>query len=211
MLENISVKEFIKELASEKPTPGGGGAAALSAALSAALNCMVLNFTVGKKKYNDYDEEIKKMIKESLKKSDKLKDYFLTGIDRDAEAFSKIIKSYKLPKDTEEEKIYRHESIQEASKFAAEVPENIAQNVNELFELILISAKYGNKNLITDAAAAAIMADAAIETSILNIKINIGSINDIKTKEKLEKSCRNLIKSSKEWKEKILSEVYLNI
>ncbi|AAK80266.1 formiminotetrahydrofolate cyclodeaminase [Clostridium acetobutylicum] len=211
MLQDISIEEFIKELASEKPTPGGGGAAALSAALSAALNCMVFNFTVGKKVYENYDKETKKLINSSLEKSDKLKDYFLCGIDKDAEAFSKIINSYKLPQSTEEEKAYRHKCIQEASKFAAKVPEDVANNARELFELIWISAKLGNKNLITDAGAAAIMAEAAIETSILNIKINIGSIEDKELKARLEKTCRDLLLDSKEWKDKILSEVYSNI
>lgn len=211
MLEDLTIKEFIKELSSKEPTPGGGGAAALSAALSAALNCMVFNLTIGKKVYENYDEKVKETINTCLKESDRLKDHFLLGIDKDAEAFSKIIESYKLPKNTEEEKKYRHKMIKEASKFAAEVPNNIAENSCKLFELIWVSVKYGNKNIITDAGAAAIMAASAIEMSILNIKINLNSIDDENFKNKLEKDCSELAASSNKWKLKILNEISSNI
>ncbi|PJI09731.1 MULTISPECIES: cyclodeaminase/cyclohydrolase family protein [Clostridium] len=211
MLEDLTIRGFIKELSSKAPTPGGGAVASLSASLSAALNCMVFNLTIGKKIYENYDEEVKQAIDTCLKESDRLKEYFLLGIDKDAEAFAKIIESYKLPKNTEKEKEYRHEMIQKASKFAAKVPENIAENSCKLFELIWISVKYGNKNVLTDAGAAAIMAASAIEMSILNIKINLNSIDDKDFRNKLEKNCSELSKSSDKWKRKILDEVFLNI
>ena len=122
MFENMSITEFTDKLSSEEPVPGGGGAAALSAALAASLTAMVFNLTIGKKVFEEYDDIIKIHILESLNKVENVKKEFLTFIDKDAKAFSPIISAYKLPKVTEEEKRIRSEKIQEGYKLAAGVP-----------------------------------------------------------------------------------------
>src|SRR5208283_992112 len=112
MLTTKTVDEFIDEVASSSPTPGGGSVAALAGALGAALTAMVCNLTIGKKKYLGVQREME----EVLKQSDNLQASFVKLIDDDAEAFNTVMSAFDLPKETEEEKTKRAEAIQQATK-----------------------------------------------------------------------------------------------
>ena len=117
------------------------------------------------------------------------------------------MKSYKLPKETEEEKEIRKEEIQKALKKAIETPLNICKlslNVLENLDYIL---KYGNKNAITDLGVSAILLFSGIEGGILNVKVNLSSLNDAEYKNKTLEEIENILKDSKEIKEKILEVV----
>ena len=103
MIEDTTIGNFFDQMASSAPTPGGGGAAGLCGAMSAALTSMVCNLTVGKKKYKDVDAEMRAV----LEKSEKLRDSFTKAADRDAEAFQALLDAWKLPKETDEEKEIR--------------------------------------------------------------------------------------------------------
>lgn len=100
MLTNLSCRDFAKELASKKPVPGGGGAAAMVAALGAALNTMVANFSYGKKKFID----MKHKHEELIKRGEILRDKLIDLVDKDAEFFEPLSRAYVMPSDTEEEK-----------------------------------------------------------------------------------------------------------
>lgn len=208
MLENMTIKEFSNELASSAPTPGGGGAAALSAVLGAALNCMVFNLTVGKKIYEEYDCEIKELINKSLDEAEASKSNFIKFIDKDAEAFSKISSAYKMPKETEEQKKDRSKAIAEGYKIAAGIPLELCLSAIKIYELIKTACLYGNKNLISDAGAAAIQIHSAIETSVLNIYINLSGIKDTELKAKLKEEADELFNQSIKYKSEILEIVY---
>lgn len=211
MMKNLAIEEFLKRLGSEAPTPGGGGAAALVSALAAALNSMVFNLTVGKKIYGNYSDEIKELIQNSLKESSKLIEFFSLYMDKDADAFSKLINSYKLPKATEDEKNKRKSVIESCTKEAAEVPMTVAEKVYKLYPIIWTACNYGNKNLISDAGVAATLVQASLESCILNVKINLGYIKDENLKINMDKRCNDLSTSGEAWKSKIMRFIYESI
>ncbi|WP_242950496.1 cyclodeaminase/cyclohydrolase family protein [Clostridium acidisoli] len=207
----MKINDFTDKLSSESPVPGGGGAAALGAALAASLTAMVFNLTVGKKAFEEYDEQTKKYVLKNLQEIKDSKNEFLTFIDKDAEAFSKIIDSFKLPKNTDEEKMIRSRKIQEGYKFAAEVPMELGKKSNSIYEIIDVAIKYGNKNVISDAGAAAIFNHSVIEIAVLNIAINLSGIKDEGLKGILKKLSQDMLNYSQEKKDSILKNVYKQI
>ena len=108
-----SLKEYIANVASGDPTPGGGSVSALVGSLGAALTSMVNNLTVGKKAYEDLSDEIKEEITKSAKEIDTLMEDLNKIVDEDTKAFDKVMEAFKLPKETEQEKALRREAIQE--------------------------------------------------------------------------------------------------
>jgi formiminotetrahydrofolate cyclodeaminase len=175
MLTTKTVDEFIDEVASSSPTPGGGSVAALAGALGAALTAMVCNLTIGKKKYLGVQREME----EVLKQSDNLQASFVKLIDDDAEAFNTVMSAFDLPKETEEEKTKRAEAIQQATKNATEIPLRVMQFCEQALVLTRAAAEKGNVNSISDAGVAALMLHAACLGAKLNVRINLGSLKDL--------------------------------
>lgn len=173
-LVSMKIGGFLSELASNSPTPGGGSVAALAGSLGAALSSMVCNLTIGKEKYADVHLEIK----DTLKKSEQLRKELIKLIDEDTEAFNDVMKAFKMPKETEEQKETRKQAIQKGYKTAAKVPLETAKACEKILDIAMVVAEKGNKNSITDAAVSALMAQAGVKSAILNIKINLGSIKD---------------------------------
>ena len=173
-LASMKVNNFLSELASSSPAPGGGSVAALAGGLGAALSSMVCNLTIGKEKYADVQGEIK----EALKKSEQLRKDLTRLIDEDTEAFNDVMKAFKMLKETEEQKKKRSRAIQEGYKTAARVPLETTRTCEKILDVAMVVAKKGNQNSITDSAVSALMAQAGGESAILNVKINLGSIKD---------------------------------
>jgi glutamate formiminotransferase/formiminotetrahydrofolate cyclodeaminase len=203
MLIDKKVSNFLNELASNSPTPGGGSVAALAGALGAALISMVGNLTVGKKKYEDVEEDIKKI----LSSSEKLRYELSQLIEDDVKVFNNFMATYKMPKETEDEKKIRTEKMQEALIKAAKVPLRVAYKCLDILSLSKEVAEKGNINVVSDAGVAALMAEAALESAILNVKINLKMIKDEKTKEELSSSIQELLLKEKGQKEKVLEIV----
>lgn len=170
----LPVKNFLNELASNSPAPGGGSVAALSGALGAALSSMVCNLTINKEKYENVQNEIKKVLKES----EKLRKQLTELIDKDTDAFNMVVKAFKMPKKTEKQKEERGKAIQKVFKTAASVPLETARTCEKILDLTSVVAEKGNQNSITDAAISALMANAGVKAAIWNVKINLGSIKD---------------------------------
>jgi glutamate formiminotransferase / formiminotetrahydrofolate cyclodeaminase len=160
---------FLDALASGDPTPGGGSAAAYSAAMAAALVAMVGRVTVGKKKYADVEAEMGSLIEEASE----LQQAMQVAVDKDAQAFSAYMQARKLPKDTEQEKNRRSRALHAASIKAAEVPLQVAQNALKIMQLALTASALGNVNAISDAGAAVSFAKAALDGAGLNVRINL--------------------------------------
>lgn len=195
MLTKKTVEEFLSELASNSPAPGGGSVAALAGALGSALTAMVCNLTVGKKKYADVEEEIKKI----LEKIEPLREQFTALIDKDTQAFNKVMEAYSLPKDGDAQKAIRTAAIQSATKEATLVPLEVMKHCVDALALAKFVAEKGNTNSVSDAGVAALMLQAAAEGAALNVKINLAGINDVEfvgwKKEEVEsvmKSCKKL-------------------
>lgn len=169
-----SVEVFLDELASRQATPGGGSAAAVMGAQSAALTSMVCNLTIGKPKYAEVEEEMQALLlrSEALRKK-------LTGmIKADVDVFDKLMACYGLAKDTDEEKAERSAQIQSVLKQATIVPLECAQACAEVIELSRIAADKGNTGVISDAGVAVMAGYAALKSAALNVYINAGSIKD---------------------------------
>jgi formiminotetrahydrofolate cyclodeaminase len=208
MLEKLTVENFIEELASSSPAPGGGGAAALGTALAAALNSMVYNLTKDKKVYKELTEEKRKELLENLEASVELYKKAIEFMNKDREAFLGLIASYKLSKDTEEDRKIREKTIKEATENCINVPLTLAEISLKFYENIEFAMKYGNKNLISDAGVAAIMLNSAIESSVLNVAINLSSIDNEENKKFMKEKINNILKESSKYKEIILKGVY---
>lgn len=159
---------FIEQLASGNPTPGGGSAAAFTAAEAAGLVAMVGRVTVGKKSYATVESRMWQMIEEA----DRLRAALTSAVEEDAESFNGFIKALKLPKNTEEEAAEREKALEEATLGAATVPHRVAGLAMQVLRLTVSAVEYGNLNAISDGASAANLAIAAIRSAALNVKIN---------------------------------------
>lgn len=207
MLQSLTIKDFVEELASNSPAPGGGSAAALAASLGGALCTMVFNLTIGKKAYNEFDDEKKTLINNSLNKTKIEKDEFLELMEKDADEFLELMAAFKLPKNSEEEKTLRENKINEGYIKALEIPFNVAKKAFDIYKYIEVAANFGNKNAISDAGVAALLIQTAIEGAVLNVKINLSSIKDESYKEEVLLVCNSLIKDGNEKKNKIMEIV----
>ena len=173
--------EFLDMLASKDPTPGGGSAAAFTAAEAAALVAMVGRITLGKKKYAAVQQDMEEIIRQA----DQLRVRLSELIEQDAEAFDAVMHAYRLPKETEEQKRERESTIQAATIQAAQVPLETCQKALKVMQLAVVAAGMGNKNAITDAGTASALAIAAITSAGANVRINMQSLSDNSMKEKL--------------------------
>ncbi len=200
MLDTKTVREFIGELGSNSPAPGGGSVAALCASLSSALSSMVFNLTVGKKAYEALNEEEKALVNKYLEVSGREKDEFLDLMNEDTEAFNELMAAFKMPKDTDEEKVDRSTKIQLGYKAATQVPLKVARRSYEIYE-------YGNKNAISDGGVAALLAQGAIEGAILNVKINLSSIKDEAYTEEIRSELKRLSEDGMKKQKEILDIV----
>jgi len=205
MLADMSVVDFLDETASNSPVPGGGSIAALSAAFSAALTQMVANLTLGKKGYEEVQEEAGFIVKES----ERMRGFFVEYIDKDSDAFNEVMNAFKLPKDTDEKMEYRKKAIQAATKVAALVPLDIAKEAYKIMDIAKVVVEKGNKNAVTDGAVATMLARTAVLSALYNVKINLSSIRDKEFVEKVAKEVDELEKNVKLKEEEILSKVVL--
>jgi formiminotetrahydrofolate cyclodeaminase len=174
MLVEKTVREFLNELASNSPAPGGGSVAALCGALATGLCSMVCRLTIGKKKYADVSEELQ----EILNKLESYREDFTRLIDEDTAAFNLVMDAYRLPKETEEEQKLRNGEIQKATKKAAEIPLNVLKKAAEVISLSKNVALKGNVNSISDSSVGCLLLQAAGASALYNILINLSSIED---------------------------------
>lgn len=173
MLIDKTIREFVDEVAADSPAPGGGSAAALLGALSAALCAMVMNLSRGTK-FTEIEEEAKNIRFEA----ESLKERLLKAVDEDAEVFNKVMQAYRLPKDTIPAKEERIHAIQQAMREATELPLQVATFCLDLARLALRVLAVGNPNAASDAAVAGVTAYAALQSALFNVKINLGSVKN---------------------------------
>jgi len=166
--ESAGKYDFIDELASGDPTPGGGSAAAFTAAEAAGLVAMVGRVTVGKKKYAEVEPQMLRLIE----KADVLKATLITCVQEDANSFNGFIQATRLPKGSEAEITHREAAMEAATLHAAKVPRRVAGLAMEVLRLAVEAAELGNVNAISDAASAAHLAVAAVKGAGLNVMIN---------------------------------------
>jgi methenyltetrahydrofolate cyclohydrolase len=171
---NKSLRSYLEELSSNSPTPGGGNVSALAGSLACNLGIMVCNLTIGKKKYVEFEEEMKG-IKSKL---ESLSGTFLELAVKDNYAFDKVMEAFKLPKETEDQKIVRADKIEEATFAAAVVPSEVIETARKVLPYIQKVAEKGNQNSVSDAGVSLSLLSAAAEGAYLNVVINCTSLTN---------------------------------
>jgi len=174
LLVKKSLRAFADELSMDSPTPGGGSVAALCGALSAALSAMVANLTVGKK---GYEKAAADMTSTALR-AQALKAEYLGLVDRDTDAFNRVMDAVRLPKTNDEQRKEKDAAVEAATKEATLVPLEVLAKAVELLKLAKKAAAKGNRNSMSDAGVAALAARSAAEGAYFNVRINLPGIRD---------------------------------
>ena len=174
MVQDTSLELFLDALASRKPTPSGGSAAAVMGAMGAALVSMVCNLTIGRTQYRAVEEELKFV----FTKAEELRRDLTKMIEEDVQAFDAVMRAYRMPRLTKDETATRAEVIQTALKTATLVPMRCYRACREVITLGRVVAEKGNRNVVSDAGVAAAAGYAALRSSALNVFINARLITD---------------------------------
>lgn len=167
-MSEMPIRQFIEELSSDAPVPGGGGASGLVAGCGMALGNMVLSLTTGKKKYAEYQDEMNSLVE----KANQVTAILLQGMDADAEAFAPLAEAYKMPKDTPEQIAKREEVMEQALVVASQAPLRMMENIMEAMRLIQRIAEIGSRLAISDAGVGIQCCMAAMRGASLNVFIN---------------------------------------
>jgi len=204
-LTNLSCNDFAGELASKKPVPGGGGAAALAGALGVALNTMVANYSIGKKKLMQYEKQHYAIIK----KGETLRLELLNLIEKDAENFEPLSRAYVMNSTTDKEKKEKEDFLQKCLKIACSAP---METLNLVYEGILLHEELvdiSSKTIISDVGVGIQCLRAALNSAYLNVLINLNSITDEEyvtiNKEKSKKLLEDGIKKADAIYEKVIT------
>lgn len=191
-LQDLTIKQLLERIAANEAIPGGGSVSALSAAIASALAEMMANLTIGKKNYAGVEEQMRKTAE--VMRENRMQ--FIDDIDRDSDAYLKVMEAYRLPKETDEEKAARSEKIQEATKTASLVPMDVAERAYIMLETMLETTRNGNKNAVTDGLVGLMACRTGILGALLNVRINLGGIHDSSFVEELRKKCDRIEKDT---------------
>ncbi|HXW71276.1 MAG TPA: cyclodeaminase/cyclohydrolase family protein [Methylocella sp.] len=203
MTKDSSLVTFLDDLASERPTPGGGGAAAVCGALGAALVSMVANLTIGKKNYEGVWQDLEGV----GAKAEELRGKLIEAIEEDVAAFNSVMSAYGLPRASDDEKAKRTAAIQTALKDATLAPLRAVEACFEVMTLSAEVAEKGNLNVISDAGVAVLAANAGLRSAALNVFINAKSIKDRDFAEKQIDETNALLGKAAEMTEAVYDKV----
>ena len=187
-LAKMNLREFCNETLSDSPAPGGGSVAALMGALGASLGGMVANLSAGKRGWDDKLE----YFSDWAVKAQQLKDQLLSLVDEDTAAFNKVMDAFALPKGATEEKATRAAAIEQATKYAAEVPLKVMETASKSYDLLAEMAERGNPASVSDVGVGALATRACVEGAALNVRINLAQLKDEKFKGVLEEKVRSV-------------------
>lgn len=202
-IADMSIKEYLDILKTDAPAPGGGGVSGLTAAQGISLTLMVIELTLGKKKYEEYMELIEKSRERALELYEEL----AVAADEDREVFLKLSEAYALPKETEEEKKIKQQVLGERSLAATEAPYKVMELSLEGLEITEKLVGKSNKMAVSDLGVAAACFLAACKSAWLNVKINLPYLTDKDRAQAFEKGGRNILEKVTVLSEKIYDAV----
>ena len=202
-IADMSIKEYLDILKTDAPAPGGGGVSGLTAAQGISLTLMVIELTLGKKKYEEYMELIEKSRERALELYEEL----VVAADEDREVFLKLSEAYALPKETEEEKKIKQQVLGERSLAATEAPYKVMELSLEGLEITEKLVGKSNKMAVSDLGVAAACFLAACKSAWLNVKINLPYLTDKDRAQAFEKGGRNILEKVTALSEKIYDAV----
>lgn len=184
----IDIENYVQAVASAEPTPGGGSVAGVVASLGAALGSMVTNFTLGKKKYAEFQKDAEYTLQALNENIRKLMDL----AQKDINTYAIVSKAYAMPKETESDKASRNKAIESASETALKVPFEIMKLSTKVSETLKKLSKYGNANLDSDMAGSALLINAASETAFYCVYANLPFIKDASKTDAIKATLQDL-------------------
>ncbi len=191
-LRDLSLNDFVQEVASSSPAPGGGSVAAYAGAQGYALVAMVCRLTLGREKFFPVQEEMRSLLEVAVARREEL----LILVQEDTEGFKVVMDALELPKNSDEEKRLRREALEQATIKAAEIPLKTAKVcLTGLSEISGLLTK-ANPNALSDMGVAALMFKAGLEGALYNIQINALGLKSLQTKEDLMMQCQALREES---------------
>lgn len=182
-LVELKVNEFINEVDSKSPAPGGGSVAALAGSLSSALARMVSHLTIGKKRYRNLEEADQNKVLLAQDILLRQKETFVELVDKDTEAFNLIMTAFKLPKETDEDKEIRKQAILDATIEAIEVPKQVVEASEVVLDALEWLYLFGNPNCLSDLGVSALLLHTTIIGALMNMKINLPGLPEGKERE----------------------------
>lgn len=204
MLLKSSLEEFTDKVAAATPTPGGGSAAALAGSLSASLIQMVSDLTLGRERYKVHEEAVASI----RKRAEGLRKDLLALVDRDAAAYDSVVEARRLPKQTPGEQETRRLALSRANLFATETPIAVAEGCAALMVLAIELAHKGNVNAISDVGSAALLAYAGLRAGVMNVRVNLGGLDDPERVAKARERARRLEIDAERLREEALAVVF---
>jgi len=189
-----SIGSFPDLVAAGTPTPGGGSVSALCGVLAASLGQMMCNLTAGKKKFAGVEGEVRSIASEL----ENLRESLQQAISEDAESFERVMNAYRLPKETEGERLARETAIEEALKGAAAAPLRMAEHAIQVLELLVDLSEIGNPNAFTDLAVGGQLALTAVKGAYYNIATNLNSISDEEFKQEHQSKAKEMLERAEE-------------
>lgn len=202
-IADMKIRDYLDVLKTDAPAPGGGSVSGVTAAQGIALTLMVVELTVGKEKYKEYEELNLQVREEAMK----LYYQLLEAADNDKKAFTKLSEAYKLPKNTEEEKVQRKETIGKLSLDATKAPFDVMKNAFEALEVTEKIVGKSNRMASSDLGVAAANLLAASKSAWLNVKINLPYLNDAKEEKYFREEGMKLLKETELLANKIYEAV----
>lgn len=190
-LINLTLQEFIQEVDSKKPAPGGGSVSALASLLGCSLARMVGHLTISKKSFEKLPAHIQTEFSLKMDALEIHKSSLLSLIDADTEAFNAMMLAYKLPKETESEKLERDKAIEEATIQGIKVPEQVVDHSLSVLEELPFFLEYGNASALSDVGVGILLLSSGLEGAILNMKINLPGIKNPSMRESFHHSINN--------------------
>lgn len=207
MLTNKTVEEFIAEVNSPSPAPGGGSVSALVGTLGSALVAMYTHLSINKKKFKEVPIEVQEQFSKQMEALQVSIQEFQKCVERDTEVYNQVMSAYKLPKDSTEEIFARQEAIYTAVEQAIDSPMEIMRQGVSILRQLDNMLPFGNKNAASDFAVGVILLDAAIQGAALNVKINLSSAREDISKTS-EKQMNQILEETKVLKDKLLNDAH---
>jgi glutamate formiminotransferase / formiminotetrahydrofolate cyclodeaminase len=202
-LVRMNLRAFADETASESPAPGGGSISAYVGSLGAALGTMVANLSAGKR---GWEEQIS-LFSSEAEKGQQIKDTLLKLVDEDTHAFNRIMSGFALPKNTEEEKKARTAAIEDATKYACEVPLTVMKTAHSSLDMLQTMIEKGNPNSITDAGVGVLCVKTAVRGAFFNVMINAQGLKDIAFADDIRSKAKAILDETNNRAENILEKV----
>lgn len=206
-LISMNLKAFANETASDSPAPGGGSISAYTGALGAALGTMVANLSAGKRGWEEQTE----YFSDWAEKGQQIKDTLLKLVDEDTHAFNRIMNAFGLPKTTDEEKKIRTQAIEEATKYACEIPLQVMKTAYSALPLLAAMVEKGNPNSITDAGVGALCIKTAVRGAYFNVLVNAKGLKDRAFADKICAEAKSILGKNHSEADIIATKVELNV